>query len=98
LFLRRAPPSCSNDFFSHDFLEENARKVNVQVVSGWSLPPKEVLQKESGRRLCYINSRCTVHPWGVFSVISGASSVKIWHPLRAGIEKGSEEGKGKGNG
>jgi hypothetical protein len=32
----------------------------------------------------------------VFSVISGASSVKIWHPPRTGIEKGSEEGRGRG--
>jgi hypothetical protein len=34
---------------------------------------------------------------GVFSVISGNSSVKIWHPPRTGIEKGSEEGRGRGN-
>jgi hypothetical protein len=34
---------------------------------------------------------------GAFSVISGASSVKIWHPPRAGREKGSEEGRGRGN-
>jgi hypothetical protein len=30
-------------------------------------------------------------------VISGASSVKIWHPPRTDREKGSEEGKGRGN-
>jgi hypothetical protein len=35
---------------------------------------------------------------GAFSVISGASSVKIWHPPRAGREKRSEEGRGRGNG
>jgi hypothetical protein len=29
-------------------------------------------------------------------VISGASSVKNWHPPRAGREKGSEEGRGRG--
>jgi hypothetical protein len=29
---------------------------------------------------------------GVFPAISGASSVKNWHPPRAGREKGSEEG------
>jgi hypothetical protein len=34
---------------------------------------------------------------GVFSVISGASSVKIWHPPRTGIEEGSEEGRGREN-
>jgi hypothetical protein len=34
---------------------------------------------------------------GVFKVISGASSVKNWHPPRTGIEKGSEEGRGRGN-
>jgi hypothetical protein len=34
---------------------------------------------------------------GVFSVISGASSVKIWHPPRTGMEKGSEEGRVRGN-
>jgi hypothetical protein len=28
----------------------------------------------------------------VHAVISGASSVKIWHPPRTGMEKGSEEG------
>jgi hypothetical protein len=33
---------------------------------------------------------------GVFSVISGASGVKIWHPPRTGMEKGSEEGRGRG--
>jgi hypothetical protein len=37
-----------------------------------------------------------VHTWS-FSVISGASSVKIWHPPRTGREKGSEEGRGRGN-
>jgi hypothetical protein len=34
---------------------------------------------------------------GVFSVISGASSVKIWHPPRTDKEKGSEEGRGRDN-
>jgi hypothetical protein len=34
---------------------------------------------------------------GVLSVISGASSVKIWHSPRTGMEKGSEEGRGRGN-
>jgi hypothetical protein len=34
---------------------------------------------------------------GAFSVISGASGVKIWHPPWAGREKGSEEGRGRGN-
>jgi hypothetical protein len=33
---------------------------------------------------------------GVFSVISGASGVKIWHSPRTGMEKGSEEGRGRG--
>jgi hypothetical protein len=28
-------------------------------------------------------------------VISGASSVEIWHPPRIGREKGSEEGRGR---
>jgi hypothetical protein len=56
---------------------------------------KEVLQKESGRRLCYIYI-AVVHTWS-FSAISGASSVQIWHPPRTGIEKGSEEGRGRGN-
>jgi hypothetical protein len=32
----------------------------------------------------------------VFSVISGASSVKIWHPPRTGMEKGSVEGRVRG--
>jgi hypothetical protein len=31
-----------------------------------------------------------------FSVISGASSVKIWHPPRTGMEKESERGRGRG--
>jgi hypothetical protein len=31
-----------------------------------------------------------------FPAISGASSVKIWHPPRAGREKGSEMGRGRG--
>jgi hypothetical protein len=43
----------------------------------------------------YIAVVHTVH--GSFSVISGASSVKIWHSPRAGREKGSEEGIGRGN-
>jgi hypothetical protein len=30
-------------------------------------------------------------------VISGASSVKIWHPPRTDKEKGSEEGRVRGN-
>jgi hypothetical protein len=34
---------------------------------------------------------------GAFSVISGASSVKILHPPRTDREKGSEEGRGRGN-
>jgi hypothetical protein len=34
---------------------------------------------------------------GAISAISGASSVKIFHPPRTGIEKGSEEGRGRGN-
>jgi hypothetical protein len=38
-----------------------------------------------------------VYMHGVFSVISGASSVKIWHPPRTGMEKGSEEGRVRGN-
>jgi hypothetical protein len=38
-----------------------------------------------------------VHIHVAFSVISGASSVKIWHPPRAAREKGSEEGRGRGN-
>jgi hypothetical protein len=33
---------------------------------------------------------------GAFPAISGASGVKIWHPLRIGREKGSEEGRGRG--
>jgi hypothetical protein len=33
---------------------------------------------------------------GVFLVISGASSVKIWHPPRTGMEKRSERGRGRG--
>jgi hypothetical protein len=34
---------------------------------------------------------------GVFSVTSGASSVKIWHPpRRTGMEKGSERGRERG--
>jgi hypothetical protein len=33
---------------------------------------------------------------GDFSAISGASNVKIWHPPRTGMEKGSEEGRGRG--
>jgi hypothetical protein len=32
---------------------------------------------------------------GAFSAISGASSVKIWHPPRTDREKGSEEGRRK---
>jgi hypothetical protein len=57
---------------------------------------KEVLQKESGRRLCYIHIEpLFIH--GAFSVISGASSVKIWHPPKTDREKGSEEGRGRGN-
>jgi hypothetical protein len=44
--------------------------------------------------LLYIYSR---YMHGVFSVISGASSVKIWHPPRTGREKGSEEGRVRGN-
>jgi hypothetical protein len=43
----------------------------------------------------YITVVHTVH--GAFSVISGASSVDIWHPPRIGREKGSEEGRGRGN-
>jgi hypothetical protein len=57
---------------------------------------KEVLQKESGRRLCYIYSRCTMYIHGAFSVVSGTSSVKNWHSPRAGREKGSERGIGGG--
>jgi hypothetical protein len=34
---------------------------------------------------------------GAFPVISGAPGVKIRHPPRTGIEKGSEEGRGRGN-
>jgi hypothetical protein len=37
---------------------------------------------------------------GVFSVISGASSVKIWHPpktgMRKGVRRGEEEGMSRG--
>jgi hypothetical protein len=40
---------------------------------------------------------CTKYMHGVFSVISDASSVKIWHPPRTGMEKGSEEGRVRGN-
>jgi hypothetical protein len=47
------------------------------------LEPKEVLQKEKGRRLCYI------YPYS-------ASSVRIWHPPRTVREKGSERGNGRG--
>jgi hypothetical protein len=57
---------------------------------------KEVLQKESGRRLCYIYIQ-PLYIHGAFSVISGASSVKILHPPRTDREKGSEEGRGRGN-
>jgi hypothetical protein len=34
---------------------------------------------------------------GAFSATYSASSVKIWHPPRAGREKGSERGRGRGN-
>jgi hypothetical protein len=34
---------------------------------------------------------------GAFPAISGASSVKIWHPPRTGREKGIEEGRVRGN-
>jgi hypothetical protein len=33
---------------------------------------------------------------GAFPAISGASSVKIWHPPRIGREKLSEEGRERG--
>jgi hypothetical protein len=33
---------------------------------------------------------------GAFPAISGASSVKNWHPPRARREKGSERGRGRG--
>jgi hypothetical protein len=36
-----------------------------------------------------------VHAWSFFSD-QNASSVKIWHPPRTGMEKGSEEGRGRG--
>jgi hypothetical protein len=64
----------------------------------WGAKAKEILQKESGRRLCYIyciavvHISMVVHP-GTFPATSGASSVKIWHPPRTDREKGSEEGE-----
>jgi hypothetical protein len=59
--------------------------------------PRRFYKKgERTSSLLYIYSCCTyVH--GAFSVISGASSVEIWHPPRIGREKGSEEGRGRGN-
>jgi hypothetical protein len=40
----------------------------------------------------YCNLKC----YNAFSAISGASSVKIWHPPRTDKEKGSEEGEEEG--
>jgi hypothetical protein len=45
--------------------------------------------------LIYIWPLYNMH--GVFSVISGVSSVKIWHPPRIGMEKGSEKARVRGN-
>jgi hypothetical protein len=56
---------------------------------------KEVLQKESGRRLYYIYIK-PLYMHGAFPATSGASSVKIWHPPRTDREKGSELGRGRG--
>jgi hypothetical protein len=33
---------------------------------------------------------------GADPATSGASGVKIWHPLKTGREKGSEKGRGRG--
>jgi hypothetical protein len=44
----------------------------------------------------YVYSRCTMYMHGAFPEISGASSVKNWHPPRTDREKGSERGRGKG--
>jgi hypothetical protein len=38
-----------------------------------------------------------VHAWSFFSDQWRLCSVKILHPSRTGIEKGSEEGRGRGN-
>jgi hypothetical protein len=66
------------------------------VSLGSPTTPKEVLQKESGRHLCYIYSRCTMYMHGPFPAISGASGVKNWQPPRTDSEKGSERVRGRG--
>jgi hypothetical protein len=50
--------------------------------------PKEVLQKESGRRLSYIYIHCTCME--IFPAISGASGVKNWHPAGRKRVRGGE--------
>jgi hypothetical protein len=45
-------------FHSFPFLFVQTVKLK-QLNQGWWVLAKEVLQKESGRRLCYIYSRCT---------------------------------------
>jgi hypothetical protein len=68
--------------------------LDLEVIYLWVYPRRFYKRRADILFAIYI---AFVYMHGAFSVISGASSVKIWDSPRIGLEKGSEEGRVRGN-